>query len=173
MVTVSLASILMNQKPVSLGGPIKGYVAPPIVDMDNSDEFAFNRLVVRDAWTTTAPLIDKSQSTIKNGGITPFRLVNNAGDFYSRTNYSCGGGCQSFQSRPGMRGLKGRFGGILSGCDNSNVQPGTCNVKYVYDSSVYTTYLKQKAVNKVYNDSTYGGANNGAQVAYRHSLRGF
>ncbi len=39
----------------------------------------------------------------------------------------------------------------------ANIPAAACNVKYVYDSSDYTTYLKQRAVVKNYNDLTYGG----------------
>jgi hypothetical protein len=41
----------------------------------------------------------------------------------------------------------------------------TGNPKFVYDGSDYTRYKKIKAVNKTYNDSSFGGANNGAYVA--------
>jgi hypothetical protein len=37
--------------------------------------------------------------------------------------------------------------------------------KYVYDSSTYTNYKKLLAYQKNYNDTSSGGANNGAQVA--------
>jgi hypothetical protein len=104
---------------------------------------------------------------LKQSVTTPFRAVNNAGDLLSRENYSCGGTCQTFQSRPGLRGLRGHFGAIQNTCVPSavyssiqllaDVPAAACNVKYVYDSSDYIKYLKQKAVNKNYNDLTYGG----------------
>ena len=85
----------------------------------------------------------------------------------SRLNYSCGGSCQSFQSRPGLRGLKSHFCAVQDTCIPSatysslqllnNIPAAACNVKFVYDSSDYVTYLKQKAVNKNYNDLSYGG----------------
>ncbi len=75
---------------------------------------------------------------------------------------------QSFQSRPGLHGLRGRFGAIKSLCDGSGIPPSSCNVKYVYDASDYVTYLKQKAVNKNYNDYSNAGNNNsGSQSAWR------
>jgi hypothetical protein len=49
-----------------------------------------------------------------------------------------------------------------------NIPAAACNVKYVYDSSDYTTYLKQRAVVKNYNDLTFGGdQSNGSQSAQR------
>lgn len=99
---------------------------------------------------------------------TPFRAVNNAGDLLSRKYYSCGGPCQTFQSRPGMFGLKQHFGHIQDQCDGTGVPPSSCNTKYVYDSSDYIRYAKQKAMNKNYNDASYSGNNySGAQSAIR------
>ena len=85
--------------------------------------------------------------------------VNNAGDLLSRENYSCGGTCQTFQSRPGMHGLKTHFGHIGDKCDGSGIPPASCNVKYVYDSSNYTRYMKEQAIKKLYNDLSFGGDN--------------
>ena len=115
---------------------------------------------------------------MKQSITTPFRAVNNAGDLLSRENFSCGGTCQSFQSRPGLRGLRQRFGSIQSTCVPSaaynslqlitNVPAAACNVKFVYDSSDYITYLKQRAVNKNYNDFSFGGDDyKGSQSAQR------
>ena len=87
--------------------------------------------------------------------ITPFRAVNNAGDVLSRQNFSCGGTCQSFQSRPGLSGLRHRFGSNTDSCIpsavysslqlNSVVPASACNVKFVYDGSDYTTYWEMPA----------------------------
>ena len=118
------------------------------------------------------------RDNLKKPITTPFRAVNNAGDLLSRLNYSCGGSCQSFQSRPGLRGLRNHFGAVQDTCIPSatysnlqllsNIPASACNVKYVYDSSDYVTYLKQKAVNKNYNDLTYGGdQSNTSQSAIR------
>jgi hypothetical protein len=50
----------------------------------------------------------------------------------------------------------------------NNVPAAACNVKYVYDSSDYITYLKQRAINKNYNDLSNGGDDyNGSQSAQR------
>jgi hypothetical protein len=100
--------------------------------------------------------------------ITPFRAVNNAGDILSRKYYSCGGPCQTFQYVTNVYGLKHRFGAIKSMCDKTAVPAASCNVKYVYDSSDYNTYLKQKAIAKNYDDPSNGGDNNNAsQVAWK------
>ena len=94
--------------------------------------------------------------------------LRNAGDLLSRPNYSCGGPCQTFQSRPGLFGLKGHFGHIQSQCDGTGIPPSSCNVKYVYDSSDYIRYAKEKAINKNYNDASFGGNKySGSQSAWR------
>ena len=144
-------------------------------------EFEHIRFTLKNAWNTTYPSqlrLDKLKQPI----ITPFRAVNNAGDLLSRLNYSCGGTCQSFQSRPGLKGLKNHFGSVQTSCTPSaaynslqlinNIPASACNVKFVYDSSDYVTYLKQKAINKNYNDLTYGGdQSNASQSAIRHIRR--
>ena len=146
-----------------LGGGLPGLMPQPLIDHDNSDIFARTRFTLRDSWNTTS----YSGSSNPKRIITPFRAVNNAGDLLSRENYSCGGSCQTPQSRPGINGLRTRFGGTSVSCQPSvvwsslqldkNIPSSTCNVKFVYDSSDYITYLKQQAVNKNYNDLSYGG----------------
>ena len=119
----------------------------------------------------------KNKIVNKKAIITPFRAVTNSGDLLSRENYTCGGGCQSFQSRPGMYGLSQRFGSNSKTCSGTyysdyqiapSIPSATCNVRYVYDSSDYTTYVKQKSINKNYNDLTFAGNSGSAsQSAYR------
>jgi hypothetical protein len=152
--------------PGNPGGAIRGYMAPAsgICTDKRYTEYENIRFSLVQAWNTTYP------AQLRNAGkkrvITPFRAVNNAGDLLSRQYYSCGGSSQAPQSRPGLRGLK--IGSIFSNCDGTGVPPATCNPKYVYDSSNYTTYLKQQALNKNYNDLSFGGDNNNAsQSAYR------
>ena len=161
-----------------LGGGLRGIMPQPIVDHDNSDSFAMTRFTLRDAWNTTRT----TGSSYPKRITTPFRAVNNAGDLLSRENYSCGGSCQSFQSRPGLKGLSQRFGSIQSTCYPSaaysslqlidNIPAAACNVKFVYDGSDYTRFKRNLAVNKNYNDRSFGGNDySTSQVAIRHSKR--
>jgi len=154
----------------SLGGGIPGFIPTPVQKVDNNDGYSQIRFSLREAWNTSYP----SQLKRKNLKriITPFRAVTNSGDILSRKYYSCGGSCQTFQHRPGLFGLRQRFGAIQSRCDNSDVPPASCNVKYVYDSSDYITFLKNQAVNKNYNDVSYAGNKyNTAQSNIRHARR--
>ena len=161
----------------SSGGAIKGYMPQTIIKTDKDyKEFEQIRFTLKEAWNTTYP--SQLKRSNKKAIITPFRAVNNAGDLLSREYYSCGGSCQSFQSRPGMFGLKQRFGANQNSCVpgvvystyqlDTSIPASACNVKWVYDSSDYITYLKQKAINKNYNALSYGGnESNGAQSVFR------
>jgi hypothetical protein len=162
----------------SPGGAIQGWMPQQTQNVDKTyPEFEQIRWTLKEAWNT------KYRGQLRRNGLkqsitTPFRAVNNAGDLLSRDNYSCGGTCQTPQSRPGLHGLKTHFGSVQSSCIPSatysslqlinNIPAAACNVKYVYDSSDYTTYLKQRAVNKNYNDLSYGGDDsNSSQSAIR------
>ena len=158
----------------SLGGGIRGIMPQPVIDHDNSDEFAQTRMTLREAWNTSSA----NGSAYPKRMVGPFRAVNNAGDLLSRQNYSCGGTCQSFQSRPGLKGLRQRFGSISNACTadvvyssnqlNPAVPASACNTKFVYDSSDYIRFRKNQAYNKNYNDISFGGNEySGAQSAIR------
>jgi hypothetical protein len=165
-------------RPTNSGGAINGYMPQTTQLTDKRyPEFEQIRFTLKNAWNTTYPSQLK-RDNLKQPITTPFRAVNNAGDILSRLNYSCGGSCQSFQSRPGLRGLKNHFGAVQQSCTPSaaynslqllnNIPAAACNVKFVYDSSDYTTYLKQRAVNKNFNDLTFGGdQSNASQSAIR------
>jgi len=153
--------------PANSGGAINGFMPKQTQNVDKRyHEFEHIRFTLKNAWNTTYPGQLKANN-LKKTIITPFRAVNNAGDLLARENFSCGGSCQSFQHRPGLYGLKHRIGSTSTSCEpsaaynslqlNRSIPSATCNVKYVYDSSDYITYLKQKAVVKNYNDITYGG----------------
>ena len=174
-------NIYVNNNPtqgILLGGGFKGRMPQPLIIHDNSEAFAKTRLTLREAWNTTST----SGSSYPKRIITPFRAVNNAGDLLSRENYSCGGTCQTFQSRPGLNGLRQRFGATSTSCQpsvlwsslqvNPDVPSSTCNVKFVYDGSDYTRFKRNLAVNKNYNDRSFGGNDyRTSQVAIRHSKR--
>lgn len=100
--------------------------------------------------------------------ITPFRAVNNLGDFLARPNYICGGPNQVNADKPGM---KGRIGSIISRCDGTGIPSSTCNVKFVPDSSDYITYKKQRAIGQTYNDLKFGGDQSNASYVPLMAVR--
>ena len=140
----------------NLGGGFQG-IAPKQTLLNFKDgEQTMIRSQLRRAWNTSY-----ATGTVngKKRVITPFRAVNNSGDFLARKGYVCGGPASNHLPRGGIRH---RFGSILSGCDNTGIESSSTNVKYVPDSSDYIRYKKQNALNQNYNDLTYGGYNNSA-----------
>ena len=176
---VAFQMFVMRKK--NSGGAIQGYM-PQTTQLTDKQypEYEQIRYILKQAWNTTYPSQLKSNN-LRQSITTPFRAVNNAGDLLSRENYSCGGSCQTFQSRPGLSGLRQRFGSTSDSCTPSaaynslqlikNIPSATCNVKYVYDSSDYTTYLKQRAFNKNYNDLSNGGDQYNASQSAQRAIR--
>jgi len=174
----NVAFSIFGKRPRNSGGAIPGWMPQSVQNVDKRyPDYEQIRYTLKNAWNTTYPS-QLRKSNIAKPIITPFRAVNNAGDLLSRENYSCGGPSQSVQSIPGLHGLKSRFGSGSNSCqpsatynslqENKRVPAATCNVKYVYDSSDYITYLKQRAVNKNYNDYSNGGDDsNSSQTAQR------
>jgi hypothetical protein len=168
--------------PKSAGGAIRGWMPPVTQNVDKRyPEFEQIRFTLKQAWNTTYPS-QLNRNGLKQSITTPFRAVNNAGDLLSRENFTCGGTCQSVQSRPNIKGIKGHLGAVQATCVPSviwsqlqtlnNIPAAACNVKYVYDSSDYVTYLKQKAMNKNFNDRSFGGDDyKTSQSAIRHIRR--
>jgi hypothetical protein len=123
---------------------------PKAVNTSHRDgEMSAARGVLRRAWNQ-----ENAIGTINGNSrvITPFRAVNNLGDFLARKDYVCGGPNQVNASKPGW---KGHIGSILSSCDSSGVEGYSGNVKFVPDSSDYVTYRKQRALNQNYNDTKH------------------
>jgi hypothetical protein len=132
-------------------GPYNGFSPRQTLTSKKDSEHATTRAVLRNAWNgqyATGIYNDK------NRVITPFRAVNNSGDFLARVNYSCGGPNPTNLDKPG-RAMS--IGNIIKQCDNTGVPASSCNVKYVADSSNYTTFRKQQAMNRTYNDLSFGG----------------
>lgn len=149
------------------GGAIQGWMPQTLQTTDKRYEnFEHIRFTLKNAWNTVYKQ-QLAKNNLTKSITTPFRAVNNAGDLLSRTNYACGGTCQSVQSRPNINGIKHKLGGTSKACTSSafysenqihpDIPSATCNVKYVYDSSNYTRFLKQQAVSRNYNDLTFGG----------------
>lgn len=133
------------------GGPFNGFSPIQTINNFKNSEDVMNRRVLRSGWNTSyATGTVNGQSRV----VTPFRAVNNLGDFLERKNYVCGGPNQVNASRPGW---KNRIGSIISQCDGTGVPSSTCNVKFVADSSDYTKYRKLKSANHMYNDLKNGG----------------
>jgi hypothetical protein len=159
-----------NMQP-ALGITFRGIAPPPIIGKVSDSDFEMSRVVLREVWNNT-PLF-RNVKDLGKYACTPFRKKLNAGDILTRVNYSCGGNCQTPQSIAGIPSIKRSIGSIKSICDDTFNPPSSCNVKYVYDSSVYTTFLKNTAKNRNYNDLSYGGDQNNSAASVIKSMRRF
>lgn len=140
------------------GGPFNGYSPAQTINNYKTGEDALTRRVLRTAWNS------RSIAGPINGYrrvITPFRAVNNSGDFLARKNYVCGGPAMESERRAGYRNIM-RF--APQNCDMTGVGGSTCNPKFVADSSDYVRFKRESAVNRNYNDLKNGGYNNSAYV---------
>mgnify|MGYP006074632985 FL=1 len=126
---------------------LKGISPKQTVTSSRSSQETASREVLRRGWNTENAI---GEINGKKRVITPFRAVNNLGDFLSRKNYVCGGPNQVNASKPGW---KSRIGSIMSKCDSSGVEGASCNPKFVADSSDYVRFRKLQASNKNYNDT--------------------
>lgn len=120
--------------------------SPKAVGSHRDGELTSTRTKLRRAWN------QENAVGVVNGHnrvITPFRAVNNLGDFLARKNYVCGGPNQVSSRKAGKTGP---IGSIISACDAKGVEGYSGNVKFVSDSSDYVTYKKQQAMNQNYND---------------------
>jgi hypothetical protein len=138
------------------GGPFNGWSPVQTIGNEKSSEQVMARRVLVKGWNTAYA---SGTFNDKNRVVTPFRAVNNLGDFLQRKNYVCGGPNQVNASKPGW---KGRIGSIISQCDNSGVPSSTCNVRYVPDASEYIKFKKLQAQNRNFNDLKNGGYQNSA-----------
>jgi hypothetical protein len=140
------------------GGPFNGWSPIQTIGNEKSSEQVMARRLLVKSWNTAYV----GGSYNDNARIvTPFRAINNLGDFLQRKNYVCGGPNQVNADKPGW---KSRIGSIISDCDGTGVPSSTCNVKYVPDSSDYIKFKKLQAQNQNFNDLKNGGYNNSSYV---------
>jgi len=135
----------------NLGGGINGISGRQTINGYKNYDNITTRTVLRRAWNTQ---FARGNVNGYERVTTPFRAVNNSGDFLGRVNYICGGPNQINATYPGW---KSRIGSILSQCDGTNIASSTCNVKFVADSSDYSRFKREQAQNYTYNDSKDGG----------------
>jgi hypothetical protein len=139
--------------------------------LNKSSEGETVRFTLRRAWN------GGSASGTINGqkyATSPFRVVNNAGDFLARQNYSSGGPNQVTGVKQSISGAwRTSAGRVHVMDDGSNIPSANCNPKYVYDSSNYITYRKQLAVNKNYRDTSDGGDEHNASYSAIRRVRRF
>lgn len=154
--TTNLPMVMTN-----LGGPYRGYSATQTLGNYKDSEDTMIRRILRSSWNNV-----NTQSKINGYGrvTTPFRAVNNLGDYLGRQNYVCGGANEINKTFPGRQGP---IHGILSRCDKTGVSAANGNGRFVADTSDYIKFKKQNAANDLYNDLKFGGdKSHGSYTAY-------
>jgi hypothetical protein len=163
----------------SLGGGIPG--ARHGIGFTNTTfgaDVSMQRKILRKAFkSNTVKYVDNSGAVqiLGRSMSGPFRTAFNQGDVLTRKAQSCGGCNQvndvnSGKLRPKMADgvSKKDCGTVTCGVTPSQVPLGSGNRNYVSDSSLYTKYRQLSAVNRNYNDSSFGGdANNGSYTFLR------
>jgi hypothetical protein len=130
----------------SLGGQNNGYVSKQTNHVQRDSGNVMARRILRDSWNHAGALgVDNGENRV----VTPFRSIMNLGDFLGRQNYVCGGPSQYHRSKPGYRNY-----GFVAKCDTTGVPAASCNTKFVADSSLYTRFRKEYAMNQNYNDAS-------------------
>ena len=151
----------------NLGGGFQGISPKQTVVNYKDSTNTLTRSVLRRAWNTQyATGVDNGYKRVT----TPFRAVNNSGDFLARVNYSCGG------PNPINRNYYNRgahLGAIPQHCDGTNVPPSSCNVKFVSDSSDYTRFRRERAFNLNYNDLKNGGDEHNGSYVFNIGIKRF
>jgi hypothetical protein len=151
-----------------LGGPFNGYSPQQTQTNYKDSENVMTRRVVVKSWNGNgAAGTYGSGPNTQYRVVTPFRAVNNLGDFLGRQNYVCGGPNQVNRTFPGRQG---RFGSIISQCDNTGVPANSGNNRFVPDSSDYVKFKKQRAMNQNYNDLGSGGDVHNASFVARMAV---
>lgn len=140
----------------NLGGGVNGISTKQTTRSFRDSQDVITRKIVVKSWN--------SQSTI-NGlkrVSSPFPTIYNITDFLARKNYVCNVPNPIQESR---HRLKSNMGSIINNCDGTGVACANTNTKFVPDSSLYTTFRRQRAINQNYNDITsVGDAHNGSFV---------
>jgi hypothetical protein len=145
----------------NLGGGFSGISPKQTLGNYKGCDQVLSRRVVVKSWNTayaTGSVNGKGRIT------TPFRAVNNSGDYLGRIHYSCGGPNPTDARRPGW---KSRIRNMFSNCDGTGIPASSTNTKFVADSSEYSKYKKNRAINQLYNDRTFGGDQNHATYVAR------
>lgn len=130
-----------------------------------------NREVIREVWNSKLVSIKSGESKYGHANsiaMGNFRITYNAGDPLSRVNFACGGP-NPLNTHPGALILTTRDG-MKRNKSCGKYESASTNVKYVYDSSLFTRFNREKAIQKDFAyDYSYGGSNNGAYTAIRRS----
>jgi len=146
--------------PTTLGGGVKGSQPTLLHIMDGGGARGVDRNVLREGFGQSRFLKNATGNENLPIKVTPFRLAMNAGDINGSVNSA------PIPQLPAPSQINGQKQSKLhargDGVRNNGSAGYSGNPKYVYDGSDYTRYKKLAAMNKTYNDRSFGGSNNGA-----------
>ena len=111
-----------------------------VLELGSNSSRAQTREILTRSWNTTLILSDNKDIKTASG---TFRVTQNAGDVKHRHNYSAKGPNQL--SGLAMTYISGKDGTQGSEVD---IPVSATNVKYVYDSSNFTRYSREKSMNR-------------------------
>ena len=148
----------------NLGGGITGISPKQSIGNYKGGSEVLSRRVVVKSWNTAYATGNVNG---KNRVTTPFRAVNNSGDFLGRIDYTCGGPNPTNADKPGWRSRIRNMSGV---CDGTNIPSSSTNVRFVPDASDYIKFKKYRAINLVYNDFKFGGDKNNASFVNRMAV---
>ena len=164
-----MSGYINDTNPSKLGGGVPGVQSMLLSGMEGGGQRSITRLQLRNSFGKSGWL----KRAVNNNNlplvITPFRLAFNAGDINGTENEA------PLPQLPKVNQLNGENVSRLNAKGDSVRNDGRAgysgNPKYVYDSSDYVRFKKLQASNRNYNDSSFGGSNNGAYVFLRRVRR--
>jgi len=177
MLLLYIAMATYNSNPSSLGGGYPG-IAPPLLGggagstgssgVSGGGPRGTNRDVLRRAFGN----IQYFQAALPGvrSRTTPFRLAFNAGDVNGSHNSS------PLPQLPGSNQINGtmpanKINRLGDGTHNDGEAAFSGNPRYVYDGSDYVRFKKLQAMNRNYNDRSFGGDQFAASFAPLNFVR--
>ena len=155
-----------------LGGGYNGISPKQIINGQKTAEDAAFRKVLTKSWNGVGAVgLAQGADKVYGCATSPFRAVDNSGDFLARYQYVCGGPNQIGSYRPGCY-IRSSLQGFINKCDGTGVEGASCNPRYVHDSSDYVKFKKLRAINQNFNDNSNGGYTNSSYVAIRGQANG-
>ena len=144
----------------TLGGANKGFQPQLFGQMDGANERSTSRKYLAKAFGNMKNSgLGYSPALYPNNILGPFRTAYNAGDVttngYGATDPKYG----QAANQVGGNNLS-RLQGLGDGVSKNGNASYSGNPRFVHDGSDYTRFKKLMAINKNYNDSAFGGADN-------------
>ncbi len=131
----------------TLGGGFQGISTKQTANSYKNSQDVLTRKIIIKSWNN-----QNASGNIKGylRKTSPFPAIYNITDYLSRKNYVCNIPAPIQETRH-IR--NSNMGSIINNCDGTGVPCANTNTKFVADSSLYTTYKRQLAVNQNYNDN--------------------